>query len=111
MVSQFVRDDVGLGEVTRRAETTAQFIEEPEVEIYIVVSWTVERAAGRLREAAGGLNRIAKQPHLRWLVAITQQLLPCHLRVLHDSVDKIDELLLFRRARGDAARRAHGFGG
>ena len=49
-MAEFVRDDVGLGEVAGGAEALTEFVEEPEVEIDVAIARTIERAArsGRL---------------------------------------------------------------
>ena len=45
-----VRDDVGLGEVARRAEALIELLEEREVEIDLAVGGAVERPHRRLAE-------------------------------------------------------------
>jgi hypothetical protein len=47
-----VRDDVRFGEVAGSAEAAAQFVEEPEIEIHIMIGGTVKRTADRLSESA-----------------------------------------------------------
>ena len=45
VMAELVRDDVGLGEVTGCAEALTQLVEEPEVQIDVLITRTVERAA------------------------------------------------------------------
>src|SRR3954462_6777315 len=104
-MSKLVCDDVRFGEIAGRAESLAQFVEKPEVEIHVVICRTVERAAGRLRKAARRLNSVAEQAHFRRLIAVAKELLPCALGVAHDDIDEVNELLFFGRTR-DGTRRA-----
>src|SRR4051794_26659467 len=104
-MAKLVRDDVGFGKIAGRAESAAQFVEEPEVQIDIVICRTVERAAGRLRKAAPRVSSVAEQAHLRRLIPVTKELLPGRLSVAHDGIDEVDQLLFFGRTR-DRTRRA-----
>ena len=45
VMPELVREHVGLGEVAGRAESAAELVEEPEVEIDVLVARTVERPA------------------------------------------------------------------
>ena len=50
MMAELVRDDVGLGEVTGCAEALTELVEEPEIQIDVSITRTIEGAArsGRL---------------------------------------------------------------
>src|SRR5690349_14869067 len=65
VMSELVRNDVGLGEIAGRAESLREFVEETEIEIDLLVSGTVERACRTPRRAAAGLDTIAEQHHTR----------------------------------------------
>ena len=96
-MAELVGEDVGLREVAGRAELALQLVEEPEIEIDLAIGRAVERAGRRLREAAGGVDRVAEQHRLGVLVTPAEQLLPRVLRVVHDRVDHVDEPLFFGR--------------
>src|SRR5687767_10102043 len=101
-MADLVREHVGLREITRRAETFVQLVEESEVEINLPIPRTVERAGCRLREPARRLNRIAEENGTRLLVTVAKQRLPGLLRVLHHVIDHVDDFLFFGR-RSDFA--------
>src|SRR6187455_1989179 len=103
-MAKFVRDDVRFGEVAGSAEAAAQFVEEPEIEIHIMIGGTVKRTADRLSESARRLNRFSKQTNFRRLIPVTEQVSPRHLRVLHHRVDKVDELFFLGSARHGPGR-------
>ena len=107
-MAELVGEDVGLREVAGRAKLAMQLVEEPEIEIDLAVGRTVERAGRRLREAAGGVDRVAEQHRLGVLIAAAEQLPPRVLRVVHDRVDHVDELLFLGRGL-DLARGADRF--
>ena len=46
MMANFMPDDIGLREITRRAKTAAQFLEERQFDLDLVVARTVERPGG-----------------------------------------------------------------
>ena len=48
----FMRDDIGLGEITRRAESPIELAEERQIEIHLLIARAIERSArGRSRSA------------------------------------------------------------
>ena len=59
VVADFVGDDIGLGEIARRAEAAAQFVEEGRVDVNALVGRAVERPHRRLRRAAARLAAAA----------------------------------------------------
>src|SRR5262245_50320396 len=89
-------DDVGLGEVTRRAEPFGELTEEPEIEVDLVIAGTVEGAGRRLREAARRVDGIAEEHNLRALVPTAEQSPPGVLGIAGDRIDKIDHPLFLR---------------
>jgi hypothetical protein len=80
VVAHLVRDDVGLREVARRAESLRQLLEEAKVEVDLLITRAIERARRRLGGAARGVHDVAKQYDPRPLVAAADHLLE---RVLH----------------------------
>ena len=54
VVAVFVRDDIGLRELARRAEAIGELVEEREIEIDVAVARAIKRAGGRLAFAAAG---------------------------------------------------------
>jgi hypothetical protein len=64
VVPDFVRQNVGLGEVSGRSEAPLQLLVEPEVDVDLLVRGTVERSGGRLGESARGLHRVPEEHQL-----------------------------------------------
>src|SRR5688572_31266634 len=58
VMSDFVRNDVGLREVARRAESLIEVPEEGEVEIHLPIVRAIERPHRRLSDAACGLRSL-----------------------------------------------------
>ena len=50
VMADLVRDDIGLGEIARRAEALLELVEEAEVDVEVLVLWD---------------NRTARSPRLR----------------------------------------------
>ena len=61
MMTDLMGDHVGLGEVTGRCEALFQFAKEIEVEVDLLVSRTIEGAAGRAGHAAGRAHAAFEQ--------------------------------------------------
>src|ERR1700730_3192470 len=61
MMSNFMGQDVGLGKLSGRAEALLQFVVEAQIDINLLILWTVERTGRGLRQAAGRIDRVAKQ--------------------------------------------------
>src|SRR5207249_2577631 len=72
VMADLVGDDVGLREVTGRAETIAKRAEEAEVEVELLVGGAVERTHRGARHAARRLHRAGEEHELRLAV------LPAH---------------------------------
>ena len=70
VVTDFMRDDVGLGELARRLETLFQLAEEDEVDINLLVARAVKRPHRRLAGAAGGGRHAGKEDQLGFLVGM-----------------------------------------
>jgi hypothetical protein len=56
VMTDFVRNDIGLGKIARCSEARLQVAVETEIEIDPLVARTVERPHGGLTGAAGGLR-------------------------------------------------------
>src|SRR5687768_12407285 len=107
-MADFVREHVGLGEVTGSAEALVQLVKELEIEVYLAIAGAIERANGCLGEPASRLDGVAEEHGPGPLVPIAEQLLPGDLRVFHHRVHEVDHLLFFRSGRY-CSGRARGF--
>ena len=58
MVSEFVRQDVGLRELAGRSKSALQLVIKAKVNVDLLVLWTVERPRCRLRCSAAGRRNI-----------------------------------------------------
>lgn len=104
MVAHFMGDDISLCKITRRSETVAQVFEEGEVEVDPLVTRTIERADGRARGPACGLDLTCEQDKVWLLVSralFLEQASPDFLGV---SEDNGDEFLLFLNCGGSLNR-------
>src|SRR5262245_45897543 len=84
VMADLVGDDVGLREVSWCAESIIEFPEEGQIEIDLAVAGAVERAHGRLTEAAGGLRGASEEnEHRRFVLfaALCEHTSPRHLCV------------------------------
>ncbi len=70
MMADFVRDHVGLGEIARRTEAPAQFVEERHIQIELAVGRAIERSHLGLPHATGAARRPRKQDQRRLLVPL-----------------------------------------
>ncbi len=69
MMTDLVRDHIGLGEIAGRGEAAGELVEEGGVEIDAAVGRAVERAHARIRLAAAGRRAARVEDHARRLVA------------------------------------------
>src|SRR5450631_382562 len=93
----FVREHIRLRKFSRHSEASLQFIVEAEIDIYLLVTGTVERSAGGFRHAAGGVYAVAKQHKLRVAVSHAlrcEDLRPGLLGVIKHERDKLHQRLL-----------------
>ena len=74
VVPDFMGDDVGLGEITRRIEAPLQFVIESQVDVDFFIQRAIERAHLRLADAAGGSCAAGKDHELRLLVILAEAL-------------------------------------
>ena len=93
VVADLVRDDVGLREVSRRAEAVRQLAEEAEVQIDARVGRAIERADGGAGDPARRLHRLREQHQLGRFVRAARLLRHrCGPHVLGASEDDLHEL-------------------
>src|SRR5438105_5903382 len=114
VVTDFVRDDVGLREVAGRAEALVELAEEGEIEIHLPIGGAVERPNLGASDAARRLRRAVEEHqhgrHVR-IAALTEDLAPrvlgvgehlrnevC-LRVIVADAGRADRLILRHAAR------------
>src|SRR5262249_40174810 len=84
----------------------AQLVVEAEVDVDLLIDWTVERPRGRLPVAARRLHLVAEQHELRIAVAPRQELAPGVLGIVEDERDELDQaILLGRRLDGTLGGR------
>ena len=74
MVPDFMGDHIGLGEITRCAESFLEVAIEREVDVDLLIARTIKRPHRRLPHAAGGLHCTIKQ-HQLWLTVLQAFLL------------------------------------
>ncbi len=100
VVTDLVRDDVGLREVARRAEALMQHRVERQVDVGLLVARAIERPHLRASRTAGRRHLVAEQHQLGALVGPTDPLELGRERLL-DVVEhpahEVDELLFFGR--------------
>src|SRR5688572_2245428 len=65
VMTDFVRDNIGLGKISRSLKSVAKFLKERKIQVDLFVPWTVERAHRGLSESAGGLHSSRKQYECR----------------------------------------------
>ena len=61
VMSDLVRQHVGLREIAWRAELLVKIVEEAQIEIDLAIARTVERPGRRARQPARRLNRVAEE--------------------------------------------------
>ena len=83
-----MRNHVGCGKLAGRPEPRAQFVEEPPIEVHLLICRTVEWARGGLRFSAARLDPIPEQDQLRLTIA-RQVLTPDRLSIVQDKADKL----------------------
>src|SRR6185437_9298530 len=105
-----MRDDVGLGEVTRCLEPAAEFVEESEVEVDLLVERAVEGPGRRARRPATRVGLTTEEDHLGALVRLAGFLKLLAPEALRITGDELDELLLLVLVGTVGDRRAAGAG-
>ena len=114
-MTDLVRHHVGAGEFALRAEPAAQFIEEAEIEVHLLVGRAVERTHRRLGRAAAGAGHVPEQHQLRLPVlgaGFAEHRIPDIFRIGEDDADEVLLLGFGGRLlhRSGCARRAAGRG-
>src|SRR5262249_37084540 len=87
VMANLVRQDVGLGEVSRGAEPAFQFVVEAEIDVYLLISGAIKRSRSGLRHATSRIHRITKKHQLGMPVlraTSSENLSPSVLRVIKD---------------------------
>jgi hypothetical protein len=73
MMTDFVRDDVSLREISGRSEALAQLAVEAEIDVDPAVARAVKGSGRRLGEAACGFHRVAEEHQVRVFVGFSQR--------------------------------------
>ena len=68
MMTNFVRDYVGCGKITRRAESGLQLLKERQIDIELLISGAVERTHRGTGAATGRTNLIPEQHERRFAI-------------------------------------------
>jgi hypothetical protein len=113
MMTDLVRQHVGLGEFTGRSEAVSQFVKKAEVNVDLLVRGTIKRAGSRLSKAAGRICGVAEEHKLSvpvgHIALLRQKAIPGVLRVVEDKRNELHELgfggVLLDAARGLIRRR------
>src|SRR5690348_1390146 len=87
VMSDLMRQNIGLREISGRAETSLQLIVKTQVDINLLVVRTVERPSRRLCHAAGRVDGIAEQHELGMTIRsslLLKDLGPRALRVVEN---------------------------
>jgi hypothetical protein len=105
MMSDLMREDVGLREVPWCAKALLQLAVEAEVDVDPLVGRAIERTGGRLREATSGLHCVGEQDQAGAPVAGAEQSGPDVLAVVQNERDEFDELFFFGRGCEGLRRR------
>ena len=69
MMSHFVGDYIGLGEISLGSEAGMHFVKKTHIQIDFFVQRTIERPHGRLGKSAGGFDRLGEKNQFRGLVS------------------------------------------
>lgn len=88
-----VRNDVGLGELSGRAEAPAQFIEEAQIQVHFFIFRAVERSDSVFRHAAGGRIGITEEHEMSVAVRAVcfcgEHVVPVLLHVIEHKGNKL----------------------
>src|ERR1700687_2735919 len=86
VMTQFVRENISLRKLARRAEPPVQLIEKAQVNVNLLILRTIEGTRGGPSDAASGLSVIAEKHQLGVSIGSTgllrQKLRPRLLRVI-----------------------------
>jgi len=93
VMSDLVRDDVGLGEIAGRAKAVAQFPIKAEIDVNAAILRAIERTGGAAGKSATGLGLIREEDEPRLLV-----------RTTHFSKDVVPNILGIGQDNGDEFR-------
>src|SRR5919205_1596431 len=101
-MSDFVRDDVRLREISRRFELSSQLFIKREIDVNLFITRTIEWTNSRTRNSTRRLHSIGKE-HERWLAilppVLAKHVSPNILRLRQDHRDKLFQLFFFRTGR------------
>jgi hypothetical protein len=112
VMTDFVRENIGLREIAAGSKPAPQLVVEPEIDVHPAVAGAIEGTRGRFGEAARRLDGVAKQNELRALVASLQRSLPDILRIVEHERHEVDQAFFLRRAADGTVRGdIHGFAG
>ena len=73
VMSNFVRDDVGLRKIASCTQAILEFMEKTQVDVNASIFWTIERTSGPAREPAAGPN-LVREDHQLWLLVLAAHL-------------------------------------
>src|SRR6266480_1399112 len=99
VMSNFVRDDVGLCEIASCTQALLELTEKTEVDINASILRTIERTGGAAGEPATGLNQVREEHEPRVLVPsahLTKDFIPCVFRIGENDADELRCLIAWR---------------
>ena len=116
VMPELVRQDVRLGKVAGRAKAALKLVIKTEIDVNLLIEWTVERAHRSRGRAATGLGHVAEEHELRVLIrhtALGEDRPPRVLHIVEHEGDELHETIFGGRARDLAihSRRAGAVGG
>src|SRR5215471_13950954 len=99
MMSHFMRDDVGLCEISSGTQALLEFIEKPEIDVNAPIFRTIERTSRATGETTAGLSLVCEEDKFRFFVLATHLPEDCMPRVFGIGENDGDELrcLVVRR--------------
>src|SRR5207253_9390839 len=107
VMPELVRQDICLGKVAGRAKAALKLVIKAEIDIDLLIEWTVERAHRGLGRAATGSGHIAEEHELRVLIrhtALGEDRPPRVLHIVEHEGNELHETIFGGRARHFAIR-------
>ena len=97
MMPDFMRNHVGLGEITGRPESVAHLIEKNQIDIDFLVGRTIERSHRGLSEAASRLRGAAEHDQGRLLITsalLLENYFPYIFGIAHDDRNHVGKRIV-----------------
>src|SRR6476620_8023471 len=72
VMPNFMRDNVGLGEISRRMKSVAKILKETHIEINFLIFGAIERTHRRLGKSAGRVHSTREQHELGFPICLSR---------------------------------------